>query len=93
MTTYVDIDTSAEAIQEDEELIEAVNQIVERTGQVVEKTAEIIYEDVKNDVSGFYLKVRQTVYAVFPFLVYWKEDGWTCPRISPAGLAAVCMLM
>jgi len=74
MTTYVDVDTSAEAIQEDEELIEAVNQIVEKTGQVVEKTAEIIYEDVKNDVSGFYLKVRQTVYTIFPFFVYWKED-------------------
>lgn len=67
MSTYVDVDTSAEALQEDEELIEAVNQIVE-------KTAEIIYTDVKNDVSGFYLKVRHMMYTAFPFLVYWKED-------------------
>ncbi|CAJ1957266.1 unnamed protein product [Cylindrotheca closterium] len=67
MTTYVDVDRSAEAIQEDEELIEAVNQIVE-------KTAEIIYEDVKNDVSGFYLKVRQSIYTMFPFLMCWKDD-------------------
>lgn len=68
MSTYVDVDRSAEAIQEDEELIEAVNQIVE-------KTAEIIYEDVKNDVSGIYLHLRLTVEALFPFLVYWKEDA------------------
>lgn len=67
MSTYVDVDTSAEALQEDEELIEAVNQIVE-------KTAEIIYTDVKNDVSGFYLKLKQMMYTAFPFLVYWKED-------------------
>jgi hypothetical protein len=68
MSTYVDIDTSAEAIQEDKELIEAVNQIVE-------KTAEIIYADVKNDVSGFYLQLRRTAEALFPFLAYWREDN------------------
>ena len=68
MTTYVDVDTSAEAIQEDEELIEAVNQIVE-------KTAEIIYEDVKNDVSSFYLQVLHVIETLFPFLVYWREDS------------------
>eukprot|EP00980_Cylindrotheca_fusiformis_P022873 scaffold9857_cov127-Cylindrotheca_fusiformis.AAC.19 len=68
MSTYVDIDRSAEAIQEDEELIEVVNHIVE-------KTAEIIYEDVKNDVSGICLQLRLTIEAMFPFLVYWKENS------------------
>ena len=61
------METSAEAIQEDEELIEAVEQIVE-------KAAEAIYEDIKNDFSGFYIRTRFVIENMFPFLVYWRED-------------------
>jgi hypothetical protein len=74
MTTYVDVDTSAEAIQEDEELIEAVSQIVEKTNTLVKGGAEIILEDVKNDVFNVTDTVRQAIVGVFPFLVYWRED-------------------
>lgn len=65
--SYVDVETSAEAIKEDEELIEAVEQIVG-------KASKAIIEDVKNDVSGFYFQARLFFDNLFPFLVYWRED-------------------
>jgi diacylglycerol kinase (ATP) len=67
MTSYVDVDRSEEALQEDEELIEAVEQIVV-------KSAEAIITDVKNDVSGFYETVRGRFDRIFPFVGYWRAD-------------------
>jgi hypothetical protein len=45
MTSYVDVDLSEEALQEDVELQEAVEKMLE-------KGAVAIITDVKNDVSG-----------------------------------------
>ena len=67
MTSYVDVETSAEAIQEDEELIEAVEEIVQ-------KSAEAIYADIKNEVSDIYMRIVVFIQLNFPFLIYWRED-------------------
>jgi diacylglycerol kinase (ATP) len=67
MTSYVDVDRSEEALQEDEELIEAVEQIVA-------KSAEAIITDVKNDVSGFYETLKRRFDRMFPFVEYWTAD-------------------
>lgn len=67
MTSYVDIDTSEEALREDVEIREAVEQMVA-------KGAEAIITDVKNDFSGFYELITYYFYLVFPFVVDWKED-------------------
>jgi hypothetical protein len=65
--SYVDVDTSAEALQEDAELIEAVNEIVD-------KAATAVYTDIKNDVSGVLFRVRYFMDTAFPFIVDWRED-------------------
>lgn len=67
MTSYVDVDTSEEALKEDEELQAAVEQIVV-------KGANVIIEDVKNDVNGVYEQFKAIILSVFPFLVTWSED-------------------
>ena len=67
MTSYVDVDLSEEALQEDVELQEAVEQIVA-------KGAEIIIEDVKNDVNGVYEQSKAFFLGIFPFIVTWSED-------------------
>jgi diacylglycerol kinase (ATP) len=67
MTSYVDVDRSEEALQEEEELIEAVEQIVA-------KSAEAIITDVKKDVSGFYETIKNRIDRIFPFVVYWRAD-------------------
>mmetsp|Transcript_23617 Transcript_23617/g.65529 ORF Transcript_23617/g.65529 Transcript_23617/m.65529 type:complete len:1027 (-) Transcript_23617:108-3188(-) len=67
MTSYVDVDTSEEALQEDVELQEAVEQIVQ-------KGAEIIIEDVKKDVNGVYEQSKAFFLGLFPFIVSWSED-------------------
>jgi diacylglycerol kinase (ATP) len=67
MTSYVDVDTSEEALQEDVELQEAVEQIVA-------KGAEIIIEDVKNDVNGVYEQFKAFLLGLFPFIVAWSEN-------------------
>lgn len=67
MTSYVDVDTSEEALQEDVELQEAVEQIVA-------KGAEIIIGDVKNDVNGVYEQFKTFLLGVFPFIVTWSEN-------------------
>ncbi|KAG7366557.1 diacylglycerol kinase accessory domain protein [Nitzschia inconspicua] len=67
MTSYVDVDRSEEALQEDEELIEAVELIVA-------KSAEAIITDVKNDVSGFYETIKNWFDRIFPFVEYWRAD-------------------
>ena len=48
---YRDMETTPEALQEDEELIEVVNEIVEIA-------ATAIYTDIKNDVSGVLFHYR-----------------------------------
>ena len=53
MTSYVDVDSSAEGLQEDEELIEAVEQIVE-------KAAQTVYKDIKTEVHGAYATFAPT---------------------------------
>ncbi len=73
MTSYIDVDTSEEALLEDEELQQAVEQIVV-------KGAEIIIEDVKNDVNGVYEQLKALFLAAFPFIVTWSNDHdrfWT----------------
>ena len=73
MTSYVDVDTSEEALKEDIELQEAVEQIVV-------KGANVIIEDVKNDVNGVYEQSKAILLGVFPFIVTWSEDHdrfWT----------------
>eukprot|EP00535_Pseudo-nitzschia_heimii_P007011 CAMPEP_0197189562 /NCGR_PEP_ID=MMETSP1423-20130617/19992_1 /TAXON_ID=476441 /ORGANISM="Pseudo-nitzschia heimii, Strain UNC1101" /LENGTH=82 /DNA_ID=CAMNT_0042641709 /DNA_START=13 /DNA_END=258 /DNA_ORIENTATION=+ len=67
MTSYVDVDTSEEALQEDVELQEAVEQMVA-------KGAEIIIEDVKNDVSGVYEQSKAFFFGLFPFIVTWSDN-------------------
>jgi hypothetical protein len=67
MSSYVHVETSAEEIQDDEDLIEAVGQIVAFAG-------EAIYTDIKNDVSGVYFRMMIFLDANFPFLIYWRED-------------------
>eukprot|EP00531_Pseudo-nitzschia_arenysensis_P000470 CAMPEP_0116127858 /NCGR_PEP_ID=MMETSP0329-20121206/7056_1 /TAXON_ID=697910 /ORGANISM="Pseudo-nitzschia arenysensis, Strain B593" /LENGTH=1025 /DNA_ID=CAMNT_0003621969 /DNA_START=35 /DNA_END=3112 /DNA_ORIENTATION=- len=82
MTSYVDVDTSEEALLEDVELQEAVEQIVV-------KGAEIIMEDVKNDVNGVYEQGKTLFLGVFPFIVTWSNDHdrfWTdMEHLSIAG--------
>ena len=70
---YVDVETSAEALQEDEELIEAVTEIVEAA-------ATAVYTDIKNDVSGILLRIRYFLETAFPFLIDWREDPEAFPR-------------
>ena len=67
MTSYVDVDTSEEALQEDVELQEAVEQMVA-------KGAEAIITDVKNDVNGVYEQLKTFFEGLFPFVVYWSAD-------------------
>ena len=67
MTSYVDVDTSEEALKEDEELQAAVELIVA-------KASNVIIEDVKNDVSGVYEQFKAIILSVFPFIVTWSED-------------------
>mmetsp|Transcript_33369 Transcript_33369/g.37227 ORF Transcript_33369/g.37227 Transcript_33369/m.37227 type:complete len:1098 (+) Transcript_33369:235-3528(+) len=67
MTSYVDVDLSEEALQEDVELQEAVENMVT-------KGAEAIITDVKNDVSGVYEQMKDFFGGLFPFIVYWSED-------------------
>lgn len=61
------METSAEALLEDEELIDAVNEMVE-------VAANAIYEDLKNDVSGVLARIHYVVSRFFPFLVDWRND-------------------
>ena len=70
---YVDVETSAEALQEDEELIEAVTEIVEAA-------ATAVYTDIKNDVSGILLRIRYFLETAFPFLIDWREDPAAFPQ-------------
>ena len=67
MTSYVDVDLSEEALQEDVELQEAVEKMLE-------KGAVAIITDVKNDVSGVYEQFKAFFEGLFPFIVYWSED-------------------
>ena len=67
MTSYVDVDTSEEALKEDEELQAAVEQIVV-------KGANVIIEDVKNDVNGVYEQFKAIILSVFPFIATWSKD-------------------
>ena len=62
-----DVETSAEAIQEDEELIEAV-------GQLVETAAVAVYTDIKRDVDTFVSRVKNIIETLWPFLVRWRQD-------------------
>lgn len=71
--SYVDVETSAEALQEDEELIEAVNEIVEAA-------AVAVYTDIKNDVSGVLFRIRFFLENAFPFLIDWREDPAAFPK-------------
>lgn len=85
--SYVDVETSAEALQEDEELIEAVNEIVETA-------ATAIYTDIKNDVSGIILRIRYFMDTAFPFLVDWREDPTAFGRhMNNLGLAFILYLV
>ena len=61
------METSAEAIQEDEELIEAVEQLVETA-------AVSLYTEVAGELSTIIMKWRTFIETTFPFLVYWRED-------------------
>ena len=81
------METSAEALQEDEELIEAVNEIVETA-------ATAIYTDIKNDVSGIILRIRYFMDTAFPFLVDWREDPTAFGRhMNNLGLAFILYLV
>jgi hypothetical protein len=62
-----DVETSAEAIQEDEELIEAV-------GQLVETAAVAVYTDIKRDMDTFVIRVTNIIETLGPFLVRWRQD-------------------
>ena len=67
MANYVDIETSAEAIQEDEELIEAVEAIVEIAA--VSVTTQIM-----RDINSSLEQVQTFVEAIFPILVDYRND-------------------
>jgi hypothetical protein len=62
-----DVETSVEAIQEDEDLIEAV-------GQLVETAAVAVYTDIKRDVDTFVSRVVHIIETLGPFLVRWRQD-------------------
>ncbi len=84
---YLDMETSAEALQEDEELIEAVNEIVENA-------ANAIYTDIKNDVSGILYRIRNFLDTVFPCLVDWREDDLAFGRdMKNLGMAFLLYLV
>jgi len=85
--SYVDVETSAEALQEAEELIEAVNEIVEAA-------ATAVYTDIKNDVSGALAKTRYVLETAFPFLIDWKEDPAAFPNaMKSLGLSFLLYLI
>ena len=65
--SLIDVETSAEAIQEDEELIEAVEQLVETA-------AVSLYTEIMNEVNAILTRFDTTIKILFPILVYWRED-------------------
>lgn len=67
MTSYVDVETSPEALQEDEELIEAVNVLV---GTVSGK----VKTEIENEVNGLILEVRSFIETRFPLIKTYQED-------------------
>lgn len=87
MTSYLDIDTSPEAIHEDEEIIEAMEMISS-------KVAEAIITDVKNDVSNVAERAKNIFDRIFPFAEAWRNDHdvfWT--DIQHLTIAAVLFVV
>ena len=83
MTSYIDIDTSPEAILEDEEIIEAVEK-------VSSKAVEIAIWTVKDDVTT----VQNIVDTYFPFIKVWRNDHsvfWS--DMKHFGMAAVLFVL
>eukprot|EP00529_Nitzschia_sp_RCC80_P008433 CAMPEP_0113469782 /NCGR_PEP_ID=MMETSP0014_2-20120614/16086_1 /TAXON_ID=2857 /ORGANISM="Nitzschia sp." /LENGTH=1176 /DNA_ID=CAMNT_0000362289 /DNA_START=355 /DNA_END=3885 /DNA_ORIENTATION=+ /assembly_acc=CAM_ASM_000159 len=83
MTSYIDIDTSPEAILEDEEIIEAVEK-------VSSKAVEIAIWTVKDDVTT----VQNIVDTYFPFIKVWRNDHsvfWS--DMKHLGIAAVLFVL
>jgi len=67
MSSYVDTTiSSAEELQEDEELIEAVEALTK-------KTAETVHREIVNDWNDAVSKVLEVAYWCFPFLLQPKE--------------------
>ena len=67
MSQFVDIETSPEAIQEDEELIEAVEA-------AVEIVTESVYNQIRYEIVTFLEQVQQTMEGIFPFLVDYRQN-------------------
>ena len=67
MTSYVDVETSPEGLQEDEELIEAVNVLV---GTV----SETVKTEIENEVNGIILDIRNFLEEKFPLLKLYQEE-------------------
>mmetsp|Transcript_6662 Transcript_6662/g.19498 ORF Transcript_6662/g.19498 Transcript_6662/m.19498 type:complete len:991 (+) Transcript_6662:320-3292(+) len=73
MSVLTDVETSAEALQEEEELIEAVEQLVQTA-------AVAIYEDIRNDVDSMVHRTGAFINTIFPFLARWRSTHglfWT----------------
>ena len=67
MANYVDIETSAEALQEDEELIEAVEAIVEIA-------AVSVKSQITHEINTFLEQAQTIVDTLFPILVDYRID-------------------
>jgi len=67
MANYVDIETSAEALQEDEELIEAVEA-------AVDFAAESVMNQIQYEISTFLEQVQTTAETAFPVLIEYQQN-------------------
>lgn len=67
MTTYIDVETSPDAIQEDEELIEAVEALVETA-------AVSVWSEIQSDLEHVRSRCERFIEMFFPILLDYRED-------------------
>jgi diacylglycerol kinase (ATP) len=67
MSSYVDVETSPEALAEDEELIEAVEKFAG-------KVSETVRTEIESEVSDLVQRIRVLAESLFPVLIEYQHD-------------------